>query len=68
MLNIESMGHKINLICICLKYQGILFEKNLKFNKHLTVTVKRANKLACLMKRTFSFMDKEVFLTRVEFD
>ena len=41
---------------------GILFEKNLKFNKHITVTVKRANKLVGLIRRTFSFMDKELFL------
>ena len=39
---------------------GILFEKNLKFNKH--ITVKRANKLVCLIRRTFSFMDKELCL------
>ena len=44
------------------KYLGILFEKNLKFNKHITVTVKRANKLVGLIRRTFSFMDKELFL------
>ena len=41
---------------------GILFEKNLKFNKHKTVTVKRANKLVGLIRRTFSFMDKELVL------
>ena len=44
------------------KDQDSLYEKNFNFNKNLTVTVKRANKAACLMKRTFSFMDKEVFL------
>ena len=41
---------------------GIIFEKKLKFNKHITVTVKRANKLVGLIRRTFSFMDKELFL------
>ena len=41
---------------------GILFEKNLKFNKHIIVTVKRANKLEGLIRRTLSFMDKELFL------
>ena len=34
----------------------------MKFNKHITVTVKRANKLVGLIRRTFSFMDKELFL------
>ena len=32
---------------------GILFEKNLKFNRHITVTFKRANRLVGLIKRTF---------------
>ena len=41
---------------------GILFENKLKFNKHITVTVKRANTLVGLIRRTFSFMDKELFL------
>ena len=31
----------------------ILFEKNLKSNKHITVTVKRANRLVGLIKITF---------------
>ena len=38
-----------------MKDLGILFEKKLKFNKH--VTVKRANKSVGLIRRTFSFMD-----------
>ena len=41
---------------------GIMFEENLKCHKHITMTVKRANKLVGLIKRTFSFMDKELFL------
>ena len=39
------------------------FEDNLKFNKHITVTVNKANKLLGMVKRTFSFMDKKLFLT-----
>ncbi|MEW8089878.1 MAG: hypothetical protein AB2784_09675, partial [Candidatus Thiodiazotropha endolucinida] len=39
------------------------FEDNLKFNKHIIVTVNKANKLLGMVKRTFSFMDKELFLT-----
>ena len=41
---------------------GIHFENKLKFNKHITVTVKRANKIVGFIRRTFSFMDKELFL------
>ena len=40
------------------KCKILQFEKNLKFNKHITVTVKRANTLVGLIKRTFSYMDK----------
>ena len=40
---------------------GILFEKKLKFNKHITVTVKRANKLVGLIRRTFSLWIKNYF-------
>lgn len=41
---------------------GIVFEENLKFNKHITVTVNKANRLLEMIKRTFSFMNKEIFL------
>ena len=41
---------------------GIWFEENLKFNKHISVTVKKANRLVGMIKRTFSFMNKELFL------
>ena len=43
--------------------QGILFEKNLKSNTHITLTVKRANQLVDLIKRTFSYLDKVLLLT-----
>ena len=41
---------------------GIIFEENLKFNKHITVTVNKANRLLGMVKRTFSFINKEMFL------
>ena len=41
---------------------GIIFEENLKFNKHTTVTINKANRLLGMVKRTFSFMNKEIFL------
>ena len=44
-LTIEIKSEENNL--------GILFEKNLKFYTHITVTVKRDNRLVGLIKRTF---------------
>ena len=41
--------------------KDILFEENLKFFKHITMTVKRASKLVGLIERTFSLMVKELF-------
>ena len=35
---------------------SIILEKNLKFNKHITVTGKRANTFVGLIRRTFSFI------------
>ncbi len=41
---------------------GITFEDNLKFNKHITNIVNRANRLLGMIKRSFSHMDSELFL------
>ena len=41
---------------------GIIFEKSLKFNKHVLNVVNRCKKLTGLIKRTFRFMDKRLFL------
>lgn len=41
---------------------GITFEKTLKFNKHVLSVVNRCNKLIGLVKRTFQYMNKDLFL------
>ena len=42
---------------------GILFKKNLKFDEHIDNTVNKVNRIMGLIKRTFTYMDKHLFLT-----
>ena len=41
---------------------GITFEKSLKFDQHVLNVVNRCKKLTGLIKRTFRYMDKKLFL------
>ena len=41
---------------------GILFEKSLKFNKHILNVANRCKKLTRLIRRTFRYMNKTLFL------
>ena len=41
---------------------GIIFEKSLKFNKHVLNVVNRCKKLTGLVRRSFRFMNKILFL------
>ena len=49
-------------LCEEKKDLGIIFEKSLKFNKHVLNVVNRCKKLTGLIKRTFRYMDKRLFL------
>ena len=42
---------------------GIMFDKNLKFDEHIDSTVNKVNKIIGLIKRKFTHMDKDLFLT-----
>ena len=42
---------------------GVYVQENLKFEKHISLTINRANKLVGLIKRTFSYLDQETLLT-----
>ena len=42
---------------------GIIFQQNLKFEEHISNVVSKANRLLGLVKRTFSYIDRTVFLT-----
>ena len=46
---------------------GILFKKNLKFDEHVNNTVIKVNGIICLIKRKFTYMDKDLFLTLYKF-
>ena len=41
---------------------GVTFESILRFDKHILNCVNKANRMLGLIKRSFSFMDKEMFL------
>ncbi|MEW8545747.1 MAG: reverse transcriptase family protein [Candidatus Thiodiazotropha sp.] len=41
---------------------GITFEKSLKFNKHVVNVVNRCKRLTGLIRRTFKYMNKSLFL------
>ena len=42
---------------------GIIFQENLKFDKHINSVVNKTKRLTGLIKRTFSCMNKKMFLT-----
>ena len=41
---------------------GVTFDKKLNFNKHIESAIGKANRMLGLIKRTFSYMDKDIFL------
>ena len=41
---------------------GVYIQENLKFDKHISLTVNRANRLVGLIKHAFSFLDEETLL------
>ena len=40
---------------------GVTFDKKLNFNKHIESAIGKANRMLGLIKRTFSYMDKDIF-------
>ena len=41
---------------------GVIFDKELLFDKHITKSINKANSMIGLIRRTFSFLDKDTFL------
>lgn len=41
---------------------GVTFSKNLKFDEHINKIVNKANQMTGLIKRTFTYLDKNMFL------
>lgn len=59
----DMKGTMIDLQCVDNeKDLGIIFQSNLKFDQHISMTVNKANKILGLIKRTFSYLDKNSFL------
>ena len=42
---------------------GVNFTDTLKFNENVIITANKANRITGLLKRSFVYMDKEIFLT-----
>ena len=60
---INTDGETKNLPCESgEKDLGIQFQSNLKFDQHITTIVNKANQLLGLIKRSFCYMDKTLFL------
>ena len=59
----DKGGNSRNLIVVnCEKGLGVYVQVNLKFDKHISLTVYRANRLVGLIKRAFSYLDEETLL------
>ena len=41
---------------------GVVFDKNLSFDNHIENAIKKANRVLSVIKRTFTYLDKEMFL------
>ena len=41
---------------------GVIFDQKLKFTEHINAKVNKGDRNVCLIFRTFTFMDKEIFL------
>lgn len=41
---------------------GVTFDKLLPFDPHIQNVIKKANKMTGIIKRTFSYLDKDIFL------
>jgi len=60
----DSQNNNVDLpSCSEEKDLGIWFENSLKFNKHVQNVVNRTNRLTGMIRRTFKYMDRNLFLT-----
>ena len=41
---------------------GVIFDSNMKFGEHINSKVTKANQILGIIFRTFTYMDKEMFL------
>ena len=60
-MKIEDCQQKLET-CEEEKDLGITFDSNLNFDKHISNVTKKSNQMLGLIKRTFTYMDKDMFL------
>ena len=60
-MKIEENNKKLDT-CEAEKDLGITFDANLNFDNHISNITKKANQMLGIIKRTFTFMDKQTFL------
>ena len=59
-MKLEGENQKIGT-CEEEKDLGIIFDKNLNFDNHITSITKKANQMLGIIRRTFTFIDKGIF-------
>ena len=59
--NVYTMGNQNLNISQCEKDLGVLIDDKLKFDKHISAAVNKANKIMAVTRRTFDYMDSEIF-------
>ena len=57
----DNEAHKI-MECTEEKDLGVIFDESLKFDIHINAAVKKANQMLGIIKRNFTFIDKDIFL------
>ena len=59
----EGVGGKAKIQkCETEKDLGVIFDTRLDFNAHINSVINKANKIVGIIKRTFTYLDKETFL------
>ena len=59
-----KLGKDVQKISVCEteKDLGVTFDKDLSFDPHIDRVVKKANQMIGIIKRTFSYLDRDTFL------
>jgi len=59
----ENSGENVYIVnCVEEKDFGVTFDSNLTFDAHIQNVINKANKVLGIIRRTFSYLDKEMFL------
>ena len=58
---IDNVKHEMTKIEE-IKDIGVIMDSNLKFEKHINAKIVTANKILGIIRRTYMFLNKEIFL------